>query len=129
MIYVLDTHPLVWHLEGNPRLSPAAATVLAASETSLVIPSIVLAEVWHLYHRKRIRTSPDDVRSKVLTAANCAIYPLDEAVLDLFPTNLDIHDAIIVATARLYRDILKQPVRLITCDREIINSRYIETLW
>jgi len=94
-----------------------------------VIPTIVLAETWHLYHRKRIRTSPDEVRLRVLSASNCLIYPLDEAVLELFPPNLDIHDAIIVATARVYRELLKQPVRLITCDRMITESRLVETVW
>jgi PIN domain nuclease of toxin-antitoxin system len=26
--YVLDTHALVWHLEGNPRLGPQAKEVI-----------------------------------------------------------------------------------------------------
>lgn len=129
MIHVLDTHPLVWHLEANPRLSKAVASVLEDKDSSLVIPSIVLAEIWYLYHRKRIRTSPYDIRKQVLTASNCAIYPLDEAVLQLFPEGLDIHDAVIVATALLYRDVLHQPVRLITCDEKITQSTLIDTLW
>jgi len=28
MTYVTDTHPLVWHLEANPRLSATVAAVL-----------------------------------------------------------------------------------------------------
>jgi len=129
MIHVLDTHPLVWHLEGNPRLSRIVQQILSAPETQLVIPSIVLAEMWHLYHRKRIRTSPDEVRSRVLSASNCLVYPLDEAVLELFPPDLDIHDAIIVATTRVYWEVLKQPVRLITCDRMITESKLVQTVW
>src|SRR5437764_860466 len=119
MIYVLDTHPLVWHLETNSKLSRAAAAILNSPVSTLVLPSIVVAEVWYLYERKRIATSPADVRLNLLTAANCSIYPLDDAVLEMLPAGLSIHDAIIVATAKVYRDVLKQPVRLITQDREI----------
>ena len=36
---------------------------------------------------------------------------------------------VIVATARVYHEFLKQPVRLITCDRMITESRLIETVW
>ena len=129
MIHVLDTHPLVWHLEGNRRLSPKARAVLTDPSAELVVPTIVLAEVWHLYHRKKIRTSPQEVRARILSASNCSVYPLDEAVLELFPAGLDIHDAIIVATARVYRDVLHRPVRLVTRDEPITQSGLIETLW
>lgn len=129
MIHVLDTHPLVWHLEGNERLSPKARAVLTDPNAELVIPTIVLAEVWYLHHCSKIRTSPSDLRARILSASNCSVYPLDEAVLELFPAGLDIHDAIIVATARVYRDVLRQPVRLITRDRPIAESGLIETLW
>jgi predicted nucleic acid-binding protein len=129
VIHVVDTHPLVWHLEGNPSLSAQAAAVLSSGACDIVIPSIVLAEVWHLHQRKRIKTSPQDIRSRILSAANCSVYPLDEAVLDMLPAGLDIHDAVIVGTALVYRDVLKQPTQLITCDRMITESRLIDVLW
>lgn len=129
MIHVVDTHPLVWHLEGNPRLSAAARGVLTSPESEIVVPSIVVAEVWYLYHRKRISTSADDIRERILRARNCSIYPLDEAVLELLPAGLDIHDAVIVSAAKLYRDVLGQPVRLVTCDEAISRSGIVETLW
>ncbi len=129
MIHVVDTHPLVWHLEGNPRLSAAARAVLLWPDSEIVIPSIVVAEVWYLYQRKRIATSADEIRERILSSRNCSIYPLDEAVLELLPAGLDIHDAVIVATAKLYRDVLGQPVRLVTCDDAIRQSGTIETLW
>lgn len=129
MIYVIDTHPLVWHLESNPKLSARAAAVLSSAIANFVVPSIVMAEVWYLYQHKRIRTSPEDIRSRILSATNCSVYPLDEAVLELLPAGLDIHDAIIVGTAAVYRDVLKQPTQLITRDQTITDSKLIDVLW
>ena len=129
MIHVLDTHPLVWHLEGNGRLSPRARAVLMDPGAELVIPTIVLAEIWHLHNRQKIRTSAQELRARILSASNCSVYPLDEAVLELLPAELDIHDAIIVATARVYRDVLQQPVRLLTCDKPITQSGLVDTVW
>ena len=129
MIYIVDTHALVWHLEANPNLSPSAAAVLSSGASEVIIPSIVLAEVWYLYQRKRIKTSPQSVRSMILAASNCSVYPLDEAVLDMLPTGLDIHDALIVGTGLVYRDIIRRPTLLITRDRAIADSKLIDVLW
>jgi PIN domain nuclease of toxin-antitoxin system len=41
--YVLDTHALVWHLEGNPRPGPEAKKVIDDPLSSLVLPIIALA--------------------------------------------------------------------------------------
>lgn len=129
MTYVLDTHPLVWHLERNPKLSAKASAVLSAGDSEIVVPSIVLAEIWHLYQHKRINTSPDDIRSQILSASNCAVYPLDEAVLELLPSGLEIHDAIIVSTALVYRDVMRRPTQLVTRDQTITDSHLVDVLW
>ena len=47
MKYVVDTHGLIWFLEGNPRLGTNAKTILADSKSQLIFPAIALAEaVW-----------------------------------------------------------------------------------
>ena len=45
MMYVVDTHPLIWLLDGDPRLSPAARAALSSPTDQQVIAAIVLAEV------------------------------------------------------------------------------------
>jgi predicted nucleic acid-binding protein len=102
---------------------------LSSADSEIVIPSIVLVEVWHLFHRKRIKTSPADVRSQILSASNCSIYPLDEAVIESLPAGLEIHDAIIIGTALVYRDIVRRSTQLITQDKAIINSGLIDIIW
>ena len=41
----------------------------------------------------------------------------------------DIHDAVIVATALVYRDILHEPVAVITKNGEITRVGLINTVW
>ena len=44
-------------------------------------------------------------------------------------TSLNIHDAIIVATALVYKNILKLPVEIVTKDTEIQTSGLVPTCW
>ena len=47
MKYVIDTHALIWFLEGNSRLGENAKNVLTDPSSQLVLPAIALAEaVW-----------------------------------------------------------------------------------
>jgi len=41
---VVDTHTLIWYLEGNPRLGTQAKQVLADRDSKLILPMIALAE-------------------------------------------------------------------------------------
>ena len=45
------------------------------------------------------------------------------------PTGLNIHDAIVVAAALVYRDILHESIAVITQNGEITHSGLIETIW
>jgi len=129
MIYVCDTHPLVWFLERNPRLSGVARTAIKSPDGALVVPTIVLAEIWHLSGRGRIKIGLDEIREKILSAVNCRTHSFDEAVLDLMPQGYEIHDAIIVATVRLLSSALDEPVQLITCDERITEGGLVQTVW
>jgi len=127
--YVVDTHSLVWFLERNPRLGSHARDALRDPAAELVIPTIVLAEVAFLYARQRIAIDLPGVLAHIASAPNCAIYPLDEAVVERLPTTLDIHDAVIVATAIVLRDALGRRTALITKDTAIEASGLVEVVW
>jgi PIN domain nuclease of toxin-antitoxin system len=61
MKYVVDTHALIWFLEGNPRLGASAKTVLMDPISELILPAIALAEaVWIV---DRGKTSIPSVKS------------------------------------------------------------------
>jgi|FaiFalFF_MnMetaG_3_1042247.scaffolds.fasta_scaffold26933_2 PIN domain nuclease of toxin-antitoxin system len=129
MIYVLDTHALVWFLEANRRLGKRARSVLLKADTEIVIPAIVLAESKFLFAKKRIRVDLDTIYRRVITARNCTVYPLDEAVIAKMPTSLEIHDAMIIATGLVIQEAQGRGVAIITRDEAIVNAGLIDTLW
>lgn len=129
MTYILDTHTLVWFLEANPRLSSAARQALVDPSTKLVVPTIVLAEVAFLYPRKRIAVGLQAVLARLTTTPNCVVYPLDHLVVERLPSQLDIHDAIIVATGLVFRDLLGESTAVITKDAQITNSGLVQVVW
>ena len=44
MIYIVDTHALIWYLEGNPRLGSKAKSIMEDDTKEFVLPIIALAE-------------------------------------------------------------------------------------
>ncbi|MBI3177630.1 MAG: PIN domain-containing protein [Chloroflexi bacterium] len=129
MVYVLDTHVLIWFLEGNKRLSAAAKTILTDTAAQLVIPTLVLAEAAYLYARKRTSVDIDRILTEIASAENCTVYPLDERVAAHVSGNLDLHDAIIVGTAIVYRDVLGKEVAIVTRDEMIARSGLVPVVW
>lgn len=129
MIYVLDTHTLVWFLEANKRLSRRAKSILSQADAELVIPAIVLAESKFLFAKKRISIDLNTIYNQVIAARNCTVYPLDEAVIAKMPTTLEIHDAIIIATGLVLQEALGKQVIVITRDESMIAAGLITTLW
>lgn len=117
MIYVLDTHAIVWYLATDPRLSSAAEAVLDNLMAELVIPTMVLVEIQHLHAKKKFQANLASVEQQLIAIRNCTVYPLNKKVVSQIPAGLDIHDSIIVATALVYRDLCQKPVTLITRDR------------
>jgi PIN domain nuclease of toxin-antitoxin system len=39
MKYILDTHALIWFLEGNSRLSPIVKAILSDASSELILPA------------------------------------------------------------------------------------------
>jgi len=75
--YVLDTHTLVWYLEGSPRLSTRAKAIVDDSSNQLVVPLIVLAEAAFLVERGRIAiSSVPNLLSDVQADPCIEVYPL-----------------------------------------------------
>lgn len=129
MLYVLDAHPLIWYLENNPKLSQPAAAAMADRHAQLVVPTIALAEIWHLYNRRRSGPSLAEAQSLIDSLNNCIVRPFDKAILHRMPTGLEIHDAIIVATTLTYAAGMTGPVRLITTDGRITASGLVDVHW
>jgi PIN domain nuclease of toxin-antitoxin system len=53
MKYVIDTHALIWFLEGNPRLGTNAKAIISHPDSRLIIPATTLAEAVWIVERGR----------------------------------------------------------------------------
>ncbi|HEX9925508.1 MAG TPA: PIN domain-containing protein [Anaerolineae bacterium] len=102
--YILDTHALIWFLEGNKRLSQPAKSIMSGLDNELVLPLIALAEAVIIIERRRT-TIPDvsQFLTKVYADPRIEIYPL---TLEIFERSLtlegmsipELHDRFIVST-------------------------------
>lgn len=129
MVYVLDTHPLIWLVGQSPLLSHAALTAMSDPTALLVVPTMCLVEIQYLAAKKRITVTPEQIEDRLRNTPNTKIHPLDEEVVAQIPLGLDIHDAVITATALVYRNLRQLPTTLITKDGKITQSGLIQTLW
>jgi len=62
------------------------------------------------------------------TSENCITYPVDEDVIEEMPEGFNIHDALIVATGLVYKNILKEEVKILTEDQEILKSEILPSV-
>lgn len=129
MTYVVDTHALVWFLSADERLSDNARAALSSKTDLVVVSTMVLAEIAHAFRRGRIVVNLDDAISFAHQSSNVRIRPVDETVVGLLPPGLELHDAIIVATALALGAASETGVALITVDKAITSSGLVTTLW
>lgn len=69
------------------------------------------------------------VLSHAASADNGLIYPFDTLVAQRLPTSLEMHDAIIVATALLHRELTGEALALVTRDEKITASGLVPVIW
>jgi PIN domain nuclease of toxin-antitoxin system len=129
---VLDTHALVWYLEGNPRLGAAAKAAIDDPRSELVLPLIALAEATYIVERGR--TSIPDVANlleRVGGDSRIDIYPVTMSVFRRslsLSTIPELHDRLIVATA-LEVQRAGHAVALLTKDSVIVPSGFVPIIW
>ena len=128
-MYVADAHALGWYFTDDPRLGPHAAQVFERSERGecvILVPVIVLAELFHISRKKRIALDFADLLHEVEAKSNFMVTALDLDVIKRLPDTsplTELHDQIIVITALLY----EAPV--LTKDGPMRDAGLIETIW
>jgi PIN domain nuclease of toxin-antitoxin system len=132
MIYVTDTHPLVyWSANRKSRLAKRALRVLQEADQgkhSIIVPIVVLEETFRLVEKKTIRLAVPFRRwaDELERSANFHIQPytLDILLESVALTAIrDPADRAIVATARHLR------CPLITADEIIRDGKWVDTVW
>ncbi len=129
MNFVTDTHALLWWFIDSPKLSPKSAEILQGCENGeniIFIPSIVIAEAFSIFEKKRIFFDFKKLFKNIDESDNFVLIPLDYPILRKMIDLRDIpelHDKIIVSTA------LYLTLPLITKDKTIQKLPYIKTIW
>lgn len=129
---VLDTHTLLWWIEGKGLSKPARAAIdrEIEEEGEIVVSTMTAWEVMLLIKKGRLRLATDVARwlDRVSRIEGVRFVPIDRhialASADL-PGNFhqDPADRMIVATARS----LSAP--LITKDKQIRSYEHVKTIW
>lgn len=132
--YILDTHALIWFLEGNKRLGEQAKAVMGALDNQIVLPLIVLAEATLIIERGRTTiTSVPQFLNRVYADSRIEIFPLTLPIFEraLTPEGLaipELHDRFIVSTGLHLKD-LGNTVDIVTLDLSITQSGVLPIIW
>ena len=97
--------------------------------SDLLVPTIVRAEARWTIQKQRARVDWTDLIRSLEDDGRFTVAPLTLDIFRLASDQLEMHEAIICATAILARDSLGEEVRLITRDKDIRNSGLVEIVW
>src|SRR6266404_7083913 len=130
--FVLDTHALVWYVEGSARLSSAAKAIMDDPASEMILPAMALAEAVHIVDKGRTSIlSSTDLLNDVVTEQRIRVQPLTlEIIQESLSAGIvkEMHDRLIVATA-LYEQKLGHHVSLVTKGTNIVSSGLVSIVW
>ena len=124
MNILLDTHALFWFLSGDKRL-PNRTRSQIETASRVFIPTIVLLELFYLIEKKNVGDKFTLVLQRLRTDERFTIVSLDIATVQVvteLPSNLEIHDRVILASAKILG------VPIVTKD-QIIQQHFKNTMW
>jgi PIN domain nuclease of toxin-antitoxin system len=128
MLYILDTHVLVWYFIGSYRLHPKLREKIDTIRTQggrLLVPTIVLAEALDIAEKGRVEFEFNRMYRLIVEEPEFEIigfgFEIFEETMKIKGIK-EIHDRIIVASAKFYE------VGVLTKDKIINNSGEVETL-
>jgi PIN domain nuclease of toxin-antitoxin system len=129
---VVDSHAVVWYVQGSSHLSETAKDALADAEQSegIVVSVATLVDLWYVTQTTQ-GVSADDlarITERLHNATKVDLHPIDLAVTEAtisIPRALltDPWDRFIVSTA------LALELPLVTRDEAITKAGLVETVW
>jgi PIN domain nuclease of toxin-antitoxin system len=132
--YILDTHTLIWYLEGNPNLGRQAKAIMEVVDSEMILPLIALAEAAYLIEKGRIGIpTVSDLLTDVGNDNRIEVYQLTwevfEQSLTLEGLRIpELHDRFIVSTGLHLQD-LGHTVVILTKDKSITNAGVLPVIW
>jgi len=125
MIYALDTHILIWYFIGSKRLKRKLKEKIEEVRNAggrLIVPTIVLAEALAIAEKGKVEFDFQDMYQLITNEPEFEIISFTPEILEeVMHTEIpEIHDRIIVATAKFYR------AGILTKDKIIRESGEVE---
>jgi len=77
----VDTHSLLWYLEGNPALAPAASAALDHPDAQWFVSVIVVAEALRLIHKGKRRVTVAQLDEALAIEPAAVLQPLTLAIV------------------------------------------------
>jgi len=127
--YVLDTHALIWYFTGSKKLTRKAKEVIddcISKGGKLLVPTIVLSEALDIAEKGKVEFDFERMYQLINDNPAFQIIGFGTSIFDETLEVRDIqeiHDRIIVATARFYS------ADIITKDKIIRSSGEVESLF
>jgi len=127
-LYVLDTHVVIWYFIGSRRLRSGLKDKIDETRNSngrLLVPTIVLVEALNVAEKDRVKFDFTEMYRLIREEPEFEIVSFTPEILDKTIHVQDVpelHDRIIVATARYYG------ACILTKDRIILESGQIQSL-
>jgi PIN domain nuclease of toxin-antitoxin system len=128
MLYVLDTHVLIWYFIGSHRLHSKLKEKIDDIRIRggrLLVPTIVLAEALDIAEKGRVEFDFNKMYRLIVEGEEFEIvgfgFEIFEEAIKIKGVK-EIHDRIVTATAKFYQ------VGVLTKDRIINDSGEVETI-
>jgi PIN domain nuclease of toxin-antitoxin system len=128
MLYVIDTHVLIWYFIGSKRLHKKFREKIDEIRNKggrLLVPTIVLAEALNIAEKERVDFDFAEMYRLIRDEHEFEIVGFGPEIFDeaiQIKDIKEIHDRIIVATASFYQ------VGILTKDRIMSESGEVEIL-
>jgi PIN domain nuclease of toxin-antitoxin system len=126
MFYVTDTHAWIFYLlDKLPKKVNNIFISVEKGSDIMFIPTISLAECVYLVETGKIALDYKELFNKFEISNNFIPVSLNLEIVKMLPEIKlpELHDRIIVATAKILG------AKLITKDKDIVESRLVETIW
>ena len=127
-LYVIDTHVLVWYFIGSKRLQPTLREKIDETRNQngrLLVPTIVMAEALDIAEKGRVNFDFSEMYRRIREEPEFETVSFSAEIFDttMQIRNIpELHDRIIVATARFYG------TGILTKDRIILESGEVQVL-
>lgn len=128
-VYVVDTHAFFWYRRDPRRLSAAADAVFRLADGGgavIIVPAIVVAELFYLTQKLGRTMSPADIISDIHHSREFAFSELGQAQLEALESVdgvSEMHDRLIAAEALVHH------APIVSKDHVLRGNPKVEVIW